>query len=157
MIKINLIKRSTFTIDEFRAWLARLIQDKRGALPDLDDWKLIKEQLDKVGKRTIQEDETGYSICKNNDDCDPYHTTFTLDFFDKLCSSVELEYDTTTEMSEGVINQFYDEHVRNTKPTEWDATDMLARAIRETYKEYENGETKTEPTTTTITTTTSRT
>ncbi len=36
------------SLAEFKAWLAGLIRGKRGALPDLDDWKAIKETLDKV-------------------------------------------------------------------------------------------------------------
>lgn len=38
----------TITIAEFKSWLAGLIQGKRGALPDMEDWKLIKQMLDKV-------------------------------------------------------------------------------------------------------------
>lgn len=40
--------KETITFDEFRAWLTGLIEGKRGALPDLDDWKKIKKMLDKV-------------------------------------------------------------------------------------------------------------
>ncbi len=36
------------SLAEFKAWLAGLIRGKRGALPDLDDWKAIKETLDKI-------------------------------------------------------------------------------------------------------------
>lgn len=36
------------TFAEFKAWLAGLIRGKRGALPDLEDWKAIKKLMDKV-------------------------------------------------------------------------------------------------------------
>ena len=38
----------TITFNEFRLWLTGLIQGKKGALPDIDDWKEIKKQLDRV-------------------------------------------------------------------------------------------------------------
>lgn len=145
MPKINLIKRSTVTIDEFRSWLHQLIQDKKGALPDLDDWKLIKEHLDKVGKRVVQDDTTGYSICQGEDDYpefEPYDMQFTLDLLDRLCIDTDIKYD--TNYKDGLINEFYDEYVRDIKTTEWEVDEMLACTIRETHKEYENGETKTE-------------
>ena len=43
-----MIEKETITFDEFRAWLTGLIVGKRGALPDLDDWKQIKQMMDKV-------------------------------------------------------------------------------------------------------------
>ena len=48
MTQINLLKRRKMTVDEFKTWLNQLITDKKGALPDLNDWKKIKETLDKV-------------------------------------------------------------------------------------------------------------
>lgn len=36
------------SLDQFKTWLAQLIVDKKGALPDFNDWKLIKQQLDRV-------------------------------------------------------------------------------------------------------------
>lgn len=155
MPKINLIKRSTITIDEFRSWLVQLIQDKKGALPDLNDWKLIKEQLDKVGKRSTDNDQTGYSILQNDDDepgrCigfEPYDMQFTLDLLERLCITDDFKYTTEdlNSYNDGLINQFYDEYVREVKPTEWEADGVLACAVRETYKEYQYGETKTDTT-----------
>lgn len=43
-----MINKETITFNEFRAWLTGLIVGKRGELPDLEDWKQIKEMLDKV-------------------------------------------------------------------------------------------------------------
>ncbi len=40
--------KETITYDEFRAWMTGLIVGKRGALPDLEDWKMIKKMMDKV-------------------------------------------------------------------------------------------------------------
>ena len=40
--------QETITFDEFRAWMTGLIQGKRGALPDIEDWKMIKKMMDKV-------------------------------------------------------------------------------------------------------------
>lgn len=40
--------KETISFDEFRAWMTGLIVGKRGALPDLDDWKMIKKMMDKV-------------------------------------------------------------------------------------------------------------
>lgn len=38
----------TMTIREFKAWLTGLIVGKRGVLPDIEDWKQIKDKLDIV-------------------------------------------------------------------------------------------------------------
>ena len=46
MMKIE--DRETITFAEFQMWLAGLIRGKQGAIPDLDDWKLIKMMIDKV-------------------------------------------------------------------------------------------------------------
>ncbi len=48
MTRINLLKRKGITFDEFKAWVNQLIVDKKGALPDLNDWKEIKKMMDKV-------------------------------------------------------------------------------------------------------------
>lgn len=154
MPKINLIKRQTLSIDEFRAWLTQLIQDKKGALPDLNDWKLIKEQLDKVGGSShgLFDDPSGYSILQNDDDeyafacggAEPYDFQYTLDLLDKLCIEADSEYDSNTLTHDGVFNNYYDEYIKQIKPTEWEADDVLACAVREIYKEYEDGKTKTE-------------
>lgn len=45
---MNIETQETITFDEFRAWLAGLIRGKNGALPDLNDWKIIKQMIDKV-------------------------------------------------------------------------------------------------------------
>lgn len=93
MKKINLLKRMPLSIDEFRAWLNQLIQDKKGALPDLNDWKLIKEQLDRVGSRRMDDDGTGYSILRNDDmEYEPYDFNYTVDLLDRLCDEAEMEY-----------------------------------------------------------------
>ena len=39
------------TLTEFKAWLAGLIRGKQGAIPDLEDWKAIRETLDKVTEK----------------------------------------------------------------------------------------------------------
>ena len=74
MTRINLLKRKkggAMTLDEFKTWLNKLIADKKGALPDLSDWKQIKENLDKV-KTTVQDDYdgSGYSILPHIDEED---------------------------------------------------------------------------------------
>lgn len=43
-----MINKETITIKEFKAWLTGLVVGKGGALPDLDDWKMIKQMIDKV-------------------------------------------------------------------------------------------------------------
>jgi hypothetical protein len=48
------------TFKEFKAWLVGLIRGKRGAIPDLQDWKQIKKMMDKV-----QEAEP--TVIKRND------------------------------------------------------------------------------------------
>ncbi len=68
MTRINLLKRKRVTVDEFKAWLNQLIINKKGALPDLQDWKSIKEMLDKVhtgSSKSDDEDSVGYSILKS--------------------------------------------------------------------------------------------
>lgn len=57
MKKINLLKHQGMSLDAFKKWLNQLIADKKGALPDLNDWKLIKENLDKVKISTADDDE----------------------------------------------------------------------------------------------------
>jgi hypothetical protein len=132
---IDLTKRESISIDEFRNWLHKLIQDKKGAIPDLNDWKLIKEQLDKVGKRTM-DDGSGYSILQSDDDeyafacggAEPYDMQFTIDLLDRLCDEAEQMYN--VENRDGLHNQFYDEYAHS------------RGGIK--YKEYDDGQTKTE-------------
>lgn len=68
---MNINEKKTITFDEFRAWLTGLIVGKRGALPDIDDWKMIKEMMDKVvpeneivtmPRPPLREDRTSPSI-----------------------------------------------------------------------------------------------
>jgi hypothetical protein len=40
--------KQSITFKEFKAWINGLIVGKRGALPDLEDWKKIREMMDKV-------------------------------------------------------------------------------------------------------------
>lgn len=53
------------TLKEFKKWLNKLVVDKKGALPDLADWKQIKENLDKVKPEVI--DTSGYSILERRE------------------------------------------------------------------------------------------
>lgn len=57
------------SLKEFKAWLVGLIRGKNGKLPDLEDWKLIKEMLDKVVSEkeliTIKEKEDPFSPWKS--------------------------------------------------------------------------------------------
>lgn len=136
--RINLIKRSTVTIDEFRTWLYQLIQDKKGALPDLNDWKVIKEQLDKVGTRRIDDDGSGYSILKSDDneyvfEFEPYDIQFTLDLFGELCTEARNVYDDVYGR-DGLHNQFYSEYLRT-----WHEDEHAMK----NYKEYDDGKTET--------------
>lgn len=145
--KINLIKRQAISIDEFRSWLYQLVQDKKGALPDLDDWKMIKEQLDKVGtKRTgdFGDDGSGYCIMQNDDeeymDFEPYNVQFTFDLFDKLCAEAEMAYATDEfdhEVRDGLYNHFQHEYLET-----WHGDE---HGMKNYNKEYDNGQTKTEP------------
>lgn len=41
-------EKETISLNEFKAWLVGLIRGKKGALPDLDDWKQIKAMIDKI-------------------------------------------------------------------------------------------------------------
>lgn len=45
---MNVELKEDITFDEFKAWLTGLIRGKGGALPDLDDWRKIKDMIDKV-------------------------------------------------------------------------------------------------------------
>lgn len=36
------------SFDEFKRFMIELVQNKKGALPDLNDWKEIKKQMDRV-------------------------------------------------------------------------------------------------------------
>lgn len=40
--------QETITFSEFTAWFTGLIRGKAGALPDIEDWKIIKKMLEKV-------------------------------------------------------------------------------------------------------------
>jgi len=46
-----MIDKETISFQEFRAWLTGLIVGRRGALPDLDDWRQIKVMIDKVEEK----------------------------------------------------------------------------------------------------------
>lgn len=59
--------KDEITLNEFKAWLVGLIRGKNGKLPDLEDWKLIKEMLDKV----VSEKEV-IAIKENNDPFSPW-------------------------------------------------------------------------------------
>lgn len=48
------MNKETITFGEFRSWLTGLILGKRGALPDLDDWKEIKKMMDKVEEKGVE-------------------------------------------------------------------------------------------------------
>ena len=41
-------RRNTITFGEFKCWLRGLIEGKRGVIPDIEDWKRIKQMMDKV-------------------------------------------------------------------------------------------------------------
>jgi hypothetical protein len=41
-------EKNTITIAEFKSWLMGLMCGKKGSLPDIEDWKVIKQMLDKV-------------------------------------------------------------------------------------------------------------
>lgn len=43
-----MVEKETITFNEFKAWLTGLVVGKKGALPDIDDWKQIKKMMDKV-------------------------------------------------------------------------------------------------------------
>ncbi len=116
--KINLSK-DRITIDEFRTWLQQLIADKKGALPDLNDWKLIKEQLDKVASRPSDSNGPGYSILDDDDEYDctgfdpePYDFQFTIDLLSELCQEAEDMYNEVYGR-DGLHNQFYDEYIKD--------------------------------------------
>lgn len=54
--------QETITLNEFKAWLVGLIRGKNGALPDLDDWNVIKNMIDKIVPETtiVKEKEVVY-------------------------------------------------------------------------------------------------
>ena len=60
MTNKNIEEQENVTFDEFRAWLSGLIVGKRGALPDVDDWRKIKNMLDRVHPETITVTEPQY-------------------------------------------------------------------------------------------------
>lgn len=43
-----MLNKDHITFDEFKAWLNGLIMGKNGTLPDTEDWKVIKQMMDKV-------------------------------------------------------------------------------------------------------------
>ncbi len=65
--------KDDITFNEFRAWMTGLIRGKRGALPDLEDWKQIKIMMDKVEEGKKSQDfplQPTY---------DPYHPPIFID------------------------------------------------------------------------------
>ncbi len=135
MTKINLAKHSALTIDEFRAWLNQLIQDKKGALPDLDDWKVIKEHLDKVDGKQV-DCRSEYSGAEYTGlDADPYDLEFTIDLLNRLCREIEPEYDTVEQIECGSFTAETMEEVAYFQKKIWES--MID-------KEYKNGKTKNE-------------
>ena len=45
---MNIENKEKITFSEFQAWLTGLIRGKNGAIPDLDDWRMIKTMMDRV-------------------------------------------------------------------------------------------------------------
>lgn len=71
MVKINLLKHQGLSFEGFKSWLNQLIADKKGALPDLNDWKLIKEKLEKVTvSKTIWVDYSNINLNRLYDESD---------------------------------------------------------------------------------------
>ncbi len=65
--------KDDITFNEFRAWMTGLIRGKRGALPDLEDWKQIKIMMDKV------EEGKKYQDFPLQPTYDPYHPPIFID------------------------------------------------------------------------------
>lgn len=98
MIKIS--------IGDFRSWLTKLIEDKKGALPNLDDWKLIKEKLDQVEDQQYSNNESDYCVIQNDDD-EYYFTEYKLGDIqlDQFCNTNQLlELDGVFNQSVQTIN-----------------------------------------------------
>ncbi len=142
MTKINLAKRSTLTVDEFRTWLNQLIQDKKGALPDLNDWKLIKEHLDKVGKQVDCRSEDS-SAEYTGLDAEPYDLEFMIHLLNTLCREIESEYDTVKQLEHNSFPADIMKEVAYFQKKIWESI-AIPKSYMLNEKEYENGKTKTE-------------
>ena len=69
--------KEVITFDEFKAWLTGLIVGKRGALPDLEDWKQIKKMMDKVVPETIIEEREVFKDFPFPSDPQPWKSPIT--------------------------------------------------------------------------------
>lgn len=115
----NLVNRSSLTIDEFRTWLNQLITDKKGALPDMNDWKVIREQLEKVG-RYDDSNGPGYSVLHN--ECDFGDDS---DFY-KQCESLIAEIQKNIEKNNEYIRNALEENNNGKTKTESDTSDSTS-------------------------------
>lgn len=49
------MSKEKITVAEFKAWLEGLVFGKRGALPDLEDWKMIKQMVDRIKEQPVED------------------------------------------------------------------------------------------------------
>lgn len=123
------------TLNEFKAWLVGLIRGKNGKLPDLEDWKLIKEMLDKVVPEqtivTIKEKEDPFGPWKT----DPYKYYPPTWVGDPPPSSVP-----TIWCSDNTEPYSGDYTVSNTSDVKVDIDiDALLKIVEEWDTKYKNG------------------
>jgi hypothetical protein len=80
------------TLDEFKTWLNKLIVDKKGALPDLSDWKQIKENLDKVKAEQYDLDLSGFAEPVHDIGEEEYEISY-IGYDSKLMEDLEYFHD----------------------------------------------------------------
>lgn len=85
------------TIHEFRTWLNQLVIDKKGALPDMNDWKAIRQELDKVREVVVR----GRNL-------ELYEAQLRIEQFEKKCDDLERD---CSKLVEEIQNE-YDEYIR---------------------------------------------
>lgn len=47
-----MLNQDSITFEQFKTWLTQLIVEKKGQVPDVNDWKQIKQMMDKVAPDT---------------------------------------------------------------------------------------------------------
>jgi hypothetical protein len=106
MKKINLLNHQGLSFEGFKTWLNQLILDKKGALPDLNDWKEIKANLDRVS--VPKEDKQNlspkpkvwvdYTNIKKSDDR-PY-IPWMSSIEDEMCATIDDDMDMHMDLLE---------------------------------------------------------
>jgi len=83
----NLENAEKITYNELRAWMTGLIRGKRGAIPDLEDWKQIKIMMDKVQPEVVTIPALNHSDVYGPIVTQPNYPNYPYDPYSPWCDS----------------------------------------------------------------------